>query len=196
MRICLSDRCLPKRRTRILDWRRDEGGAAALEFAIVAFPFFLFVLALLGLGLYFFTSTSLEYGVEVASRKIRTGEAEKGDMTVGQFRQLVCSSAGPTIDCSKLNVIVQHGASWSGISPQACANAKGQMTASNGSTGEDLTKYSGTANSVVLVTLCYQWDLASDFPFLNIGRNGDGSGPAIIQAATAFKNEPYSNGAS
>ena len=55
----------------------------AVEFALVALPFLLFVLGIVGMGLYFLASTSLEYGVEAAARKIRTGEADKGDMTVG-----------------------------------------------------------------------------------------------------------------
>jgi hypothetical protein len=52
-----------------------------------------------------------------------------------------------------------------------------------------ISKWTGSESEVVLVTLCYEWDLAKNFPFLNLGN--DGKGPAIIQAATAFKSEPY-----
>src|SRR5688572_16654333 len=85
----------------------NEDGSAAIEFGLVAMPFLLFVLGLLGMGLYFLAGSALEYGVEAAARKIRTGEAEKGEMTVGQFRTLVCESAGSAIDCGKMSVIVQ-----------------------------------------------------------------------------------------
>ena len=68
--------------------------------------------------------------------------------------------------------------------------ASGNMVGSTGSTGELINKYSGSASEVVLVTVCYEWDLAQHFKFLKLG-SGDGSGPAIIQAATAFKSEPY-----
>ena len=68
--------------------------------------------------------------------------------------------------------------------------ASGNMVGSTGSTGELINKYSGSASEVVLVTVCYKWDLAQQFPFLQLG-SGGGSGPAIIQAATAFKSEPY-----
>ncbi len=44
----------------------------------------------------------------------------------------------------------------------------------------------------MLVTVCYQWDLAQTFSFLNLGKNADGSGPAIVQSTTAFRTEPYS----
>ena len=172
-------------------WLRNDEGSAAIEFAIVALPFFMFVLGIVGIGLYFLASNSLEYGVEAASRKVRTGEAQKGSSTVDQFKQQVCDAAGSYIDCSKLSVIVQSAASWSGISPQACVDSKGNMIGSTGSTGDLMSKYTGAASEVVLVTLCYQWDLATSFTFLNLGKNSDGSGPSIIQAATAFRSEPY-----
>lgn len=169
----------------------DDGGATAIEFALVALPLLLFILGLLGMGLYYLASTSLEYGVEVAARKIRTGEAEKGAMTVGQFRNLVCQNAGAAIDCGNMSVIVQHEDTWGELKPQSCLDEDNNMSASTGGTGEQVSKYSGSAGQVVLVTLCYRWDLAENFEFLKLGSGSDGSGPAIIQAATAFKSEPY-----
>ncbi|MFA5901932.1 MAG: TadE/TadG family type IV pilus assembly protein [Hyphomicrobium sp.] len=176
----------------------NEDGAAAIEFAMIALPFLLFILGVIGYGLYFFTNSSLEYGVETAARKIRTGEInsagaarEDNQMTVGEFRKLVCDSAGPAIDCSKLNVIVQHGDDWSEISPQACTDSKGAMSGATGQTGDILANYAGAASSVVLVTLCYEWDLAANFSLVKLGSRPDGSGPAILQAAAAFKSEPY-----
>jgi len=177
---------------------RDDRGVGAIEFAIVAVPFFLFTLGLLGFGLYFFTNSSLEYGVEVASRKIRTGELNSAgttrsdnQLTVGEFRNMVCKAAGSYINCSKLSIIVQHADAWSSLSPQACSDKNGSMAGSSGASGDLLSKYAGTANAVVLVTLCYKWDLAQSFPFLKLGSGPGGSGPAIIQVATAFKSEPY-----
>ena len=177
----------PSRRS----WLRNEDGLAAVEFAIVALPFLLFVFGIIGMGLYFLASTSLEYGVEAAARKVRTGEADKSDMSVSEFKQLVCDSAGSYINCNKLAVVIQHAATWSGISPQSCTDANGNMVSSTGSDGEMITKYAGGASEVALVTLCYKWDLANSFQFLQLGTGANGSGPAIIQASTAFKSEPF-----
>jgi Flp pilus assembly protein TadG len=184
-------RLIRRRRLSLATLLRDEKGSAALEFAIVAMPFLLFVLGLLGIGLYLLANHSLQYGVEAAARKIRTGEAEKGRMTVGQFRQLVCREAGAFIDCGKLSVIVQHGGNWSGVSPQACVDRNNKQTQSTGSANDQLTSYSGSASEVVLVTLCYSWELAKYFDFLKFGSGSGGAGPTILQAATAFKSEPY-----
>lgn len=177
---------------------RDENGASAVEFAMLALPFFLFILAIIGYGLYFFTQTSLDYAVESAARKIRTGEVNTGgtqrsdkQMTVDEFRKLVCQDGQPAIDCGKLSVIVQHAADWSGISPQSCTDSNGKMTGSTGSGSDVLSQYSGEASDVVLVTTCYEWALGNDFSFLKLAGDGGNGGPVIMQSTTAFKSEPY-----
>ena len=172
----------------------NEDGTAAIEFGAVALPFLLFVLGIIGYGLYFFTDSSLAHGVEAASRKIRTGEVnstgtarEDSQMTVGEFRNLVCSSVGALIDCSKLRVIVKSEATWSEITPPSCTKSKadgGGISDSTGGTDDLVSAYSGAASQVVLVTVCYKSDLAQIFSFLKL--------PEIMQAAAAFKSEPYS----
>ena len=173
-------------------WLRNNRGSAAVEFALVAIPFFMLLFGVIIIGLYFFTSHALENGVESAARKIRTGEAQKSDVTVAAFKQLVCADAGSYIDCNKLRVVLQSAEMWGDITPQPCVDGQGQVAASTGAEGDKISMYTGAASQVVLVTLCYQWDLAQSFEFLNLGANSDGSGPAIIPAAVAFRTEPYS----
>ena len=54
-------------------FRRCENGVTMIEFGMVAFPFLLFVLGIMAVGLQFFTINALDHAVETASRKIRTG---------------------------------------------------------------------------------------------------------------------------
>jgi Flp pilus assembly protein TadG len=164
---------------------KDENGATAVEFGMVAMPFLLFILGIMGIGLYYLAVISLEYSVESAARKIRTGEAEKSALTVGGFKNLICASA-IGIDCSKVTVIIRNAKTWAGINPPACVT-NGSQTGSSGNAGDAVSDYSGSASEVVLVTACYRWPLADSFEFMKFS----GSGPTIIQAATAFKNEPY-----
>lgn len=169
----------------------NEDGSAAIEFGLVALPFLLFILGILAMGLYFLAGSALEYGVEAAARKIRTGEAENDSMSVGEFRNLVCERAGSAIDCGKMSVIVQSKDTWGQLDPESCLDENNNMRGSTGDVGDQISKYSGSAGKVVLVTLCYRWDMADNFNFLKLGSGDGGSGPTIIQAATAFKSEPY-----
>ena len=185
-------RVAPSRAGERCAWLRDDSGSAAVEFALVAMPFLLFVLGIIGVGLYFFTQNALERGVENASRQIRTGQAQTSAVTVGQFKTLLCTEAGSYIDCSKVSVIVQSATSWSGITPASCLDSNNNMSGSTGTSGELISKYTGSAKTVVLVTVCYKWDLAQLVSFLKLGSGPGGSGSAIVQAATTFRSEPYS----
>jgi hypothetical protein len=172
-------------------WLRDERGAAAIEFAFTAIPFFMLFMGIVGMGLYFFTVNALDHGVEAAARKIRTGQAQKGDMTVSAFRKLVCDEAGSYIDCGKLTVLVQNAASWGDLDPQSCITDS-SMSQSTGESDDMIEEYSGGAKSVVLVTVCYNWELAKLFRDLDFGVAGNKDGAAVLQSSTAFRIEPYS----
>jgi len=172
-------------------WLRDSAGTAALEFSLVAIPFFFFVFAILGSSLYFFANNALDRGVQTAARKIRTGEAKQSGTSIGDFRQSVCDAAGTGIDCNKLRVLIQSDASWANITPQGCLDGNNEMVNSTGSIEELVSDYSGDASVVALITVCYEWDLAKTFSFLQLGKGSNGSGPAVMQATTAFRIEPH-----
>ncbi|MEE8310166.1 MAG: pilus assembly protein, partial [Hyphomicrobium sp.] len=56
---------------------------------------------------------------------------------------------------------------------------------------ELLSDYSGDASVVAVITVCYEWDLANTFSFLQLGKGSNGSGPAVMQASSAFRIEPH-----
>lgn len=168
---------------------RNEDGTTAIEFAMVALPFFMLSFGIMAMGLHFFTANALEHGVEAASRQVRTGQAQQNGITAGQFKQDICDSAGAIVDCGKLEVFVQTAAEWSTVNPQDCVDASGTKTTPSGSAGDLLEDSSGGAGQVVLVTACYEWELAKFFPYLHLSNLANGS--SMIQAATSFRTEPY-----
>ncbi|MDX2308903.1 MAG: TadE/TadG family type IV pilus assembly protein [Hyphomicrobium sp.] len=180
--------------------RENDEGTTAIEFGILAVPFFLFVFGIMAVGLQFFTINALDHAVEAASRKIRTGEAQKEGKTMNDFRQMVCDEAGTyiAVDCDdgRLIVHVQSGDDWADIAPSACASG-GNLTAPAGSGTDPLSDNSGGAGQVVLVTACYDWTLPIQFPYLQymMMLPADGiplsSGGSLIQSASTFRTEPY-----
>lgn len=170
-------------------WRRDARGTTAIEFALVAGPFFLFVFGIIGVGLHFFTVSTLEHAVASAARKIRTGQAQTAGVTVGEFKQMVVDQGSGFIKPSKLNVHVQNASSWAALTPVKCLKGDGKMRPPAGGGGDGVGQHAGGASEVVLVTACYEWDVAKALSFLGFG-NMDG-GSSLIQAATTFRTEPY-----
>ncbi len=167
-------------------WRRDASGATAIEFAFVAGPFLMLLFGILGVGLFFFTTFSLENAVERTGRLIRTGQVQQGGMTGQQFKEKVCEYAPAFVDClNKLRVNVLNFPDSEAIGPGAmaqCLDQDGNLS--------DVTSYEpGEADQVVLIWVCYEWSLAAKIPYLNLGNMGNGS--RLIQAATTFRTEPY-----
>jgi len=170
-------------------WRADERGATAIEFGLVAMPFFMFVFGIIGIGLHYFTGSTLEHSVTAASRKIRTGQAQTGGMTVKQFKDTVLEQSGRFIQDDKLVIHLQTEKNWSEITPVKCLTADGKMRPPTGSGTDKIGQHAGGASDVVLITVCYEWELASVFWPLNLSDMA--SGAALLRAATTFRTEPY-----
>lgn len=169
----------------------NEDGATAVEFALVSFPFFILVFMLIGFAMYFFVMNSLDKGMDQTSRLVRTGQAQKSNMTVGGFKQSVCDSAGAWIKCNKVQVFVQKYPDWQSVQPQSCLNSDGSVVTNTAGGGEPIAAYSGAASDIVVVTTCYKWEFAQQIPFVKIGNMSDNS--MMMQTSTAFRTEPYAN---
>jgi Flp pilus assembly protein TadG len=166
---------------------RDENGFTAVEFAMVSMPFLMLLFGTIAVGLFFFTTFSLENAVEKASRQIRTGQAQTAGKTTSQFKADVCALAPSFVDCtSNLRVNVVSSASFSGA-----AGSIGSCVDGGGALIPDPTPTTvpGAAGDVVLVTVCYEWEMTKILPFIDLGNMGSGS--RLIQASTTFRTEPY-----
>jgi Flp pilus assembly protein TadG len=175
-------------------WRKDESGFTAVEFAIVAMPFLLLLFGIMTICLYFFTNFSLENAAWQAGRAIRTGQVQQsqgaysGAVTLEDrktaFRTALCSKVPTFLSCgSKVVVIVQSNTSFGGITDPSCAT-NGTLI-NQTAAGFD----TGSASSVVLITVCYPWQFGNKLPFIKFGNLNDGS--MLMQASVAFRTEPY-----
>jgi Flp pilus assembly protein TadG len=172
-------------RATLAGWRDREDGVTALEFAIVAPWFLMLLFGIMAVGLFFFTTFTLENAVEQAARLIRTGQAQAAGMTADQFKAKVCENAPQYVDCTnKMRVSVVSGSDAGTLTTPSCLGASGTLAPATSSTYTP-----GGSGVYVLVTVCYEWEMAAALPFLHLGDMGNGS--ALIQASTVFKTEPY-----
>lgn len=176
----------PRPRNLLARWRADARGVTAIEFGMVAMPFLMMLFGIIGVGLYFFTTFTLENAVEQASRLLRTGQAQVAGYTAAQFKAKVCEFVPGHIDCDgKVKVNVLSFADTTNVTPDSlpsCLTGGGALSAA--------TQYSTPgASEVVLVWVCYEWELANKIPFLHLGDMAGGS--RLIQATTVFRAEPY-----
>lgn len=170
-------------------WRSDISGATAVEFAIISVPFIMFIFGIIGIGLHFFTTSTLEAAVETASRKVLTGQAQSGGLTLGEFKQLITKQGPGVLKPNQLNLHIQKASSWTALTPVQCLNGSGGLTPPTGNANDKVDRFSGGAGEVVLITACYEWDIARVLGPVSFGNMANGS--TLIRAAATFKTEPY-----
>jgi Flp pilus assembly protein TadG len=168
---------------------RAEGGATAVEMALVAVPFFLLLFGTIELSLVFLLCTSLENATDLAARQVRTGEMQTaGGASAASFKTLVCNNLGWLQgDCnSNLYVDVRTFASFQTVA------APQPITTTAGKTSFDQTKLTfamGNPGDIVVVRTYYTWPLITPLVQQAIQTLSDGK--MVISSTAAFRNEPY-----
>jgi Flp pilus assembly protein TadG len=169
---------------------RQQGGATAVEFAMVAAPFLALLFGIMELGLVFLGSVALDNATQAAARKVRTGElvspgtAAAKEISRQAFRDAICEGMGfQEANCkAKLLVDVRTYTAFNGITiptPATDVNFKNQMTFDTGGAG-----------SIVLVRAYYPWTLVA--PLFTSLEKVKGSGETLLTSVTTFRNEPFS----
>jgi Flp pilus assembly pilin Flp len=98
---------------RIRRYLKNREGTAAIEFAILAVPFFMLIFAVLELAIVFFINSTLNHAV--SERQIRTGNFQACG-TQAQFKQLVCANMSGLGNCEKrLRIDVVSDSSFGAI---------------------------------------------------------------------------------
>jgi Flp pilus assembly protein TadG len=174
----------PRARLRALP--RANGGATAVEFAMVGVPFFALLFTIVELGMMFMSATALQAATDTNARLIRTGQLQQGsDNSAGGFKTLFCNSVSwiSTSDClNNLSVNVQTYASFSAM------NVNPPIT--NGAIDQtQLTFNSGASCSIELVQVYYPYSLIT--PLLEPGMPNLGGNQRLIATAVAFRNENW-----
>ncbi|MCC5982557.1 MAG: pilus assembly protein [Oceanicaulis sp.] len=162
--------------------RRDRKGATAVEFAIVALPFFALMAAIMETALVFFATIMMEHGLAQSAREIRTGQLQVSGGSAASFRDTLCSRTGPIIDCGRVEFDVRTLASFGGA-PGLPLDGDGQLD------GNAMGFAPGDAGDIVMVRAFYEWQLI--MPNLGLGLSNMSGNKRLLTATIAFRNEPF-----
>ena len=180
---------MPSGRPHLRDFFAARGGATAVEFAMVALPFFALLFSIMELGMMFMTSTTIEAATVAAARQIRTGQLQSGGgNSAAGFKTLVCNGMSwvSTADCmANMSIDVRTFSNFSGISvtPPVTNNQIDQS---------QLTYNAGASCEIVLVRAFYPYTLIT--PLLEPGLPNLGTNQRLITTAVAFRNENWQAG--
>ena len=164
---------------------RDRSGASALEFALVAIPTILTLLAIFEVGIMYFATFNLESATAQGARLIRTGQAQSQNFDAGKFKTEVCKHVTAPITCAGLRLDVRHYSSFGGAGSDLTNPLDG-----NGNLKSNFAYDPGVGGDVVVVRAFFEWPLVAKLPraiSLANMQNGD----RLLVATAAFRNEPF-----
>lgn len=152
---------------------RDQSGAAAVEFALVAVPFFAIIALIFEQGLIMLADYSLQRGTERTARLMRIGTPPA---TLEAFREALCKDVFLLPNCSTTN------------QPEVkVRNAKTFAELDSVSLPTDYEP--GMGGSAVEVTVTYNWQYLFLLPrFFDSESNVDAY---RMTAVSVFRNEPF-----
>ena len=170
---------------RFREWAADKRGVAAVEFAMIAIPFFFLIFGLLEVCVIFIMSAVLEHGLNEAARGIRTGELQSGeDFDRDAFEDIVCAEVFDMFECKgKIQLDVKTFDSVATTSDMTPLDDDGELD----TTGFEFDP--GGRDDIVVVRAFYAWELITPImskPLANMSDNRH-----LLQATTVFRNEPF-----
>ena len=164
---------------------KQQDGAAAVEFALVAAPFLALVFAIMETAFVFFAGQALETAVADSSRLIMTGQAQTQGLSQATFKNAVCAKIYGLFDCQNgVYVDVKTFTSFSNVSMPTPVDAQGNFQ-------NNFTYQPGGPGDIVVVRFFYQWPVYASLLGLNISNMSGGN--RLLAATAAFRNEPYAN---
>lgn len=178
------------RTTRILSrFRRSQKGATAIEFGLVALPFFMLMAAIIEMALLLWTSQILEEGIAQASRSLLTGQSQtiyKGGAAANTaaFRTAVCGTGSEFIDCTKLQIDVRTHTSFA-----AAQTGTGSVVSGGALNTAGFGYNQPQPNQIVVVRAVLEYPLF--FAQWSSALANLTGGKRAIVASSAFRTEPF-----
>lgn len=160
----------------------DRKGSAAIEFAILALPFFVVIFAIAEIAVMYFVDSGLDAAVHRAVRQVRVGIAKSGSWDATKFKEVVCGELSFSFDCStklKVRAVV--------VTDMSSIDKTSPISGGNLAITEDFDL--GDSGSYVLVQAYLPWSPVFKLYALSSARLSDGS--YVLGTAELIKNEPF-----
>jgi Flp pilus assembly protein TadG len=166
-------------------FRRDVRGAAAIEFGLLAIPFFGLLFAILQVGLVFFAGQSLETAVANTARLVRTGQAQQLGYTATDLTSQICSqvSALFTNCTTNLKLDVRTYATFDSVDLAKPVDVNGNLKTNT------FIYAAGHGSDIVVIRAFYEWPVFAKLLSFNLTNLADGN--HLLASVAAFRNEPF-----
>lgn len=172
-------------RSRRLRLAGHEGGATAIEFAMLAPVFFLLVFVIAELALVFIVEELMDRAVRDTARLVRTGQVHAAKMNKKEFHDALCGNVIALVDCNSEKDFyfdVTAYDSFAAVDLTPPVNNGGNF---KGGGKADF----GGPNDIVVVRVYYQWPTSPVLGKWSLANMDNGR--RLVGSMAAFRNEPF-----
>jgi Flp pilus assembly protein TadG len=160
-------------------------GSTAVEFALIALPFFALLVAILQVGIVFLAQHELETAVEKASRDLLTGQTQAANATQAQFAASVCANLPALFTCSRIMVDLRTASAFSAANtstPTLTYDSSGNVT-------NPWQFDMGVSGSIMVLRVMYQFPVLPGIMNFNLVNLSNGY--RLLMASAVFQTEAY-----
>jgi hypothetical protein len=160
---------------------RERSGATAIEFALLALPFFLLLFAILESCITFTAQQLMTNAAEDVARQFRTGRVKAEDVDRVQVRKLLCDRMGALFpgDCPGLDIDLRSFATFE----QAARLFDGGVLPA------EYRFEPGGAGSKNVLRVFYRWPVITDIMRKSMSNLPDGK--TLLFTSQTWQNEPF-----
>lgn len=177
---------------RLKGYKRSNDGATAIEFGLLAVPFFSLIFAIFELAVVFFISSSLNHAVSEAGRQIRIGNFQSCGKAA--FKAQVCDTMVSIGSCeNNLRLDVIKNTTFGAITlpnippPVTVPVGQNPPPVPNGDFQESF------AGEPVVIRALFYHKLILPAQLTRL-ESSPGTNTRVIRSTTAFQNEPFPTG--
>lgn len=173
-------------RRRAHGFGRDREGSVAIEFAMLAIPFLLLLLAIMESGLSFTSQQLLASATDDVARQLRTGQIKAADLDERKLKEMICGRLRilVTDGCPGLEVDLREYTTF--------ADAARERIRLTGDRDIDTSGFAvtpGGAQSKNMLRVFYRWPVMTDLLRKSMANLKDGK--TLHFATVTWQNEPF-----
>jgi Flp pilus assembly protein TadG len=160
-------------------------GAVAIEFAMIALPFFLLIFSGIEVSLSFAAQQIMANATDDVARQLRTGQLRAADVAGNKLSTLICGKLlMPPRGCPDLFVDLQTYSTFANVPLTLPLTADGDV---------DHSKFKdapGGTRTINQLRVFYRWPIVTNILQPRI-TSADGQGKMLIFSSATWRNEPY-----
>jgi Flp pilus assembly protein TadG len=168
----------------------DSRGSAAIEFALLAVPFFVLVFGIMESCLSFAAGQMLQKSVDSVARQLRTGQILPEDATAARIRSEICNGMSIMLvdnTCPDLFVDLKHYNTFAEIPYGFTRKANGDVNTAG------FTIDPGNDREINQLRAFYRWTVMTDLmkPLMENIDKGTKQGKLLMFGTMTWRNEPF-----